>query len=305
VPVLLLDREIRPAPHGQFVVLIEGEHSEASAARKLVQSVRLLGLDEAALDRIIVVARKAVRLGSPEWADVVSLVAAGLVSDIAIDTVARVAPADADSEREQVAIFDGVTQAIERAPAGTEPPSVWPVAHLRKGNGAVGLDEVSGSAQRVGQADSVLILQAERIEGRVVRSTVTFAKLREDPDEWPEPAEIVIERAAGSRTLRSGARQADFDERPLETRIIECLESGPKTKTALREALERNSADIESALSNLFSTRAIVTASVTISGRPRKAFKLTQRAPDEAPDSLFHRTSTGRAPDGTGLSGKA
>jgi hypothetical protein len=45
-PITLLGREILPAPPGQFVVLIEGEHSEASAARKLVQSIpaRLAGM---------------------------------------------------------------------------------------------------------------------------------------------------------------------------------------------------------------------------------------------------------------------
>lgn len=99
--VKLLGRSIQPAPQGMWIVLIEGEHSESSTSRKLVKSLDLLGLDHAALDRVIIVARKAVLLGSPEWLDVVTLAAAGLVSDIAIDTVARVAPADPNDERQQ------------------------------------------------------------------------------------------------------------------------------------------------------------------------------------------------------------
>ena len=121
----LLGRQVEPAPVGAWVVLIEGEHSESSAARKLLRSVRLLRLDERALDRVILIARKAVRLGSPEWADVVRLIAAGLVSDIALDTVARVAPSDSDSEREQTAIFDLVAQAIDAAPSEATRPTAW------------------------------------------------------------------------------------------------------------------------------------------------------------------------------------
>jgi hypothetical protein len=303
-PITLLGREILPAPPGQFVVLIEGEHSEASAARKLVQSIRLLGVDDLALDRVIIVARKAVRLGSPEWGDVVRLVAAGLVSDIAIDTVARVAPGDADSEREQVAIFEGVAQAIERAPSGVTPPIVWAVAHLRKGNAGGGLDEVSGSAQRVGQADSVLMLAAERADGRVVSSTVTFAKLREDPEIWPEPAEIVIGRDGTTRTLRTGAIAAcQANDRPLEERILDLLAVSPKTKNGLSEAVRRSKEDVDAALTILFEARAIETTNVQIRGRNFKGFKRRESIPDPTPDPTpdphSHRTHTGRTPDDT------
>ncbi|HEY5375119.1 MAG TPA: AAA family ATPase, partial [Polyangiaceae bacterium] len=162
--VTLLGRAIQPAPPGQWVVLIEGEHSEASTGRKLVKSLKLLGLDDAALDRVVIVARKAVRLGSPEWTDVVRMVRAGLVSDIAIDTVARVAPADADNEREQVAVFDAVAQAIEAGPESGPKPIVWAVAHTRKNNTNGELADVSGSAQRTGQADTVLLIKGEKVD---------------------------------------------------------------------------------------------------------------------------------------------
>ncbi len=193
----LLGRRVTPAPAGHFIVILEGEHAEGSTCRKLVKSMAALAIDDAALDRVIVVARKAVHVGSPEWTDVVSLIRAGLVSDLVIDTVARVMPGDGSSEREQVALFDKVAQAIDAAPNVDDRPIVWAVAHTKK-NGQTGeLSDVSGSVQRVGQADSVLLLRAERGEdGRVLSSTVTFAKLREDPDEYPAAASFSIVRDA-------------------------------------------------------------------------------------------------------------
>lgn len=282
VPLVLLGRQIKPAPAGQWVVLIEGEHSEASAARKLLKTARILDVDAAALDRVIVVARKAVTLGSPQWADVVTLVARGLVSDIAIDTVARVMPADADNEREQVAIFDAVARAIEAAPVAEFAPLVWAVAHTRKNNTTGELSDVSGSAQRTGQADTVLLLKGERVDGRTVSTKVTFAKLREDPDDYPLPVTFSIapNREGVPRLILRGE---STDSRPLEQRIEELLAIGARTKNALREALSRSDADVDAALTNLFAARRIRTTTLKVNGRARKAFKLANDTdkPDE------------------------
>jgi hypothetical protein len=293
-PITLLDREVRPAPPGQYLVLIEGEHSEASTARKLVRSLRLLAVDDVALERIIIIARKAVKLGSPEWQEVVQLVRVGLVSDIGIDTVARIAYGDSDSEREQVAIFEGVAQAIESAPAGVLPPNIWAVAHTRKNNTTGELADVSGSVQRVGQSDSVLLMKAERVDGRVVSTRVVFAKLREDPDEYPEPAEIVI----ANGVLTTGATPNVTDDRPLETRILDALASGPKTKSALSGLLKRNKLDLERAITALFGVRAIESTTVTIRGRDYPGFRARTAArltPDCTPDSHY----AGPTPDST------
>jgi hypothetical protein len=187
-PIMVLGREVTPAPVGTYVVLIEGEHSGSSAARKMVRTCRFAGIEnpDAAFERLILIARKAVRIGSPAWQDVERLIAEGLVSDVALDTLARVAPADANSESEQVAIFDRVAQAVERAPSEGTRPVVWTVAHTRKGDGE-DLEGVSGSTQRTGQADTVLMVKAERADGRVIGTTIVFAKLREDPDDYPRP----------------------------------------------------------------------------------------------------------------------
>ncbi len=289
-PVAVLGRLVTPAPQGQRVVLIEGEHGEASTCRKLERSCELAAVDDLALDRVIVVARKGVRINSPEWMEVVRLVEAGLVSDIAIDTVARVAPGDANDEGEQVAIFDTVAQTIEAAPPG-KAPTVWACAHTRKGE-ASSLDDVSGSTQRVGQADSVLLVKGEKVGGRTVSSTVTFAKLREEPDDYPAPVTFaIVSGEAGRRSVRlDGPPPAN--NQPLEVRISAQLITGPKTQNALSKALGRNKADVDSAISNLFEAREITAVHVTINGQSRKAFALRDEHGTSPP-----RLSTGRAQD--------
>lgn len=281
--VSLLSRRVEPAPAGQYLVIIEGEHSEASTSRKLVKSLRLLEVDDAALDRVIIVARKAVTLGSPEWGDVVALIAAGLVSDVAIDTVARVAPADSNDEREQVALFHAVAEAIERAPAGIDKPIVWAVAHTRKNGNTGDLSDVSGSVQRTGQADTVLLVKGEKVDGRTTSSRVTFAKLREDPDAYPLPVSFAIAPGAYDvptlRTLDASA----LDGRPLTEQIETLLATGPKTKNALRTATHRSDEDVEGALTELFACKAIRHDTQRIAGRERKVFALRPR-PAAAPD---------------------
>jgi hypothetical protein len=276
--VSLLGRCIESAPAGQWLVIIEGEHSDASTARKLVKSLRLLGLDDSGLDRCIIVARKAVRLHSPEWIDVQKLVAAGLVSDIAVDTVARVAPADANDERDQVGIFDELAKTIELAPDDAPKPTAWLVAHTRKNGTSGGLEDVSGSAQRTGQADSVLLIKGEKVGGRTVSTMVTFAKLREDPDEYPMPVTFSIEKTDDGEprlSVTDTGTTAEKDSRPLETRITDALGTGPKTKNALAKLLGRSWKDVDAAISNLFQSKAICTGTPQhVKGRDCPTFEL-------------------------------
>lgn len=277
-PIDLLVRKMQPAAAGQWLVVIEGEHSESSTARKLVRSLRLLGVRDDALARFIIVARKAVQLGSPEWQDVGELVARGLVSDIAIDTVARVAPADGNDERQQVAIFSAVAEVIERAPAGTDGPIVWCVAHTRKNNTTGDLSDVAGSVQRVGQADTVLLVKGEKVDGRTVSSKVTFAKLREDPDEFPMPVSFAIGQSITGAPVLTVTTADVKDSRPIEQQIVSQLELGPKTKSALAAALGRSRQDIERALTLLFGAKAIRTSTAMIRGKEVRTFELVPEA---------------------------
>lgn len=273
-PVDVLGRRVEPAPHGKWIVLIEGEHGETSAGRKLERSCELLGVHNIALQRIVLVARKAVRIGSAAWDDVTKLVAAGLVSDIALDTIARVAPADGNDEREQAAIFDIVAQTIDAAPSEADKPTAWVCAHTRKNATGGDLTDVSGSTQRTGQADTVLLVKGERVDGRTVSSTVTFAKLREEPDDFPTPVTFAIVRTPeGARRLDVGDAHGD-DDAPLEVRIEHELAIAPRTKNWLATKLHRSKAHIEEAISILFAARHITTTTITTNGREFKAFAL-------------------------------
>jgi hypothetical protein len=265
-----------PGDPTKWVVIIEAEHGESSTARKLIRSMALLDIDDDALDHVIIVARKSVQLGSPEWLDIVEMVADGKVSDIALDTLSRVAPGDANDEREQVCIFNELAATIEKAPADTEKPIVWVVAHTRKGSNGDSLDDVGGSMQRAGQADTVILVKGTKVDGQVTSSKVRFEKLREPPDEHPLPVEFSI---VGSVLSTSGV--APKDGRPLFLRIIELLkQEGQLTKGAIKKAMVRSDSDIEAALTELFAEQRIRTATRTVRGRERKTFELTQSARD-------------------------
>lgn len=276
-PVVVLGRRVSPIPANKFVVLIEGEHSERSTARKLERAMCLLGVDNAALDHIIVVARKAVTLGSPEWEDVTRLVAAGLVSDIALDTIARIMPADANAEKEQVQIFDKIAQTIEAAPNDLSKPTVWVVAHTRKNVTTGDVSDVSGSVQRSGQADTVLIVKGARDAAqRIVSSRVTFAKLREEPDEYPVPVEFAIVHGPGGARIDTRVEHVKR-HLPLEAQIIEELRRDAKTEKALRDCLRRNGGDIRAALDELVAKGHVKVACVKqTNGRTYKGFALCE-----------------------------
>lgn len=286
--VHLLGRDVHPAPAGRYVLLIEGEHSEGSTARKLISSLDILGVSDRALERVIIVARKSLTIGSPEWTEVVAMVRAGLISDIAIDTIARCSGADANDEAAQVAIYRSLADCIEAAPNADARPTVWLVAHTRKGAGGE-LADVSGSAQRVGQADSVLLVRGMKVRGRTVSSRVSFAKLRETPDVYPEPVEFALVRDAvdGRMSIQQRAADAAADEAQQQPtyapgrvvsvveQVANALRRGPLTKRAIRSAIPHLSdARVSDALFALQSGRRIVKGWATIDGRKRQTFQL-------------------------------
>jgi hypothetical protein len=151
---------------------------------------------------------------------------------------------------------------------------VWANAHTRKNGNTGGLEDVSGSTQRTGQADTVLMLKGEKVDGRTVSTRVTFAKLREDPDDFPMPVTFSIcdGRVQISSTMED-------DTRPLEAQIVDQLHTGGKTKNALCSALKRSGKDIEGALTILFTAGSIVTDWATVRGKQTKLFKLRSPTP--------------------------
>jgi hypothetical protein len=298
-PVQVLGRRVTPAPAGQYIVWIQAEHGEGSAARKAVRSCRALCVDDACLDRLLILARKDVRLGSPAWKEVECLVAAGLVSDIVIDTLARVAPGDANDEQQQAEAFAIITTAIELAPS-TDKPVAWVAAHTRKSEGQKSLADVSGSTQRTGQVDTAILLDATRADGgKVLQSRAIFAKLREDPDDdWPSPVTFSVSKGPdGAISYRCDAAVRHDDDAPLEERIVRLLEVGPQTKNAISAALRCNKDTVEDALTNLFTARRIRSTRKKVGGRDFKAFELDSGAPNGAPNGASHRNAPNEAPD--------
>lgn len=253
-PLELLGYPVAPAPARAWIILIEGEHGEKSTARKLLRSYEILDAPLNGLDRVVTIARKAVTVGSPAWRKIESLAARGHISDVFLDTLARVSPPgkEANDERAQVEIFERLAKLIEVAPSDAQ-PTLWIAAHTRKGEaqGAsprVELEDVSGSAQRTGQCDSVIGVWGKKNKAR----TVDFLKLREEPDEYPEEVkytihgtEMTIETIGGRRVAPDGSPEEAptlGGEGPAG-RILSHLRAHPEesfSATALRKVATSN-----------------------------------------------------------------
>lgn len=301
-PQNFLGRMLLPAPQGKFIVLIEAEHSDGGTARKLIQSLDTLNLPQDGLDRLLVIARKAVKIGDQAWAEITFLVSLGLISDIAVDTLARAAPADANNEAEQTEIFDTIAQTIERAPTAPDRPTVWLVAHSRKNDRTGGLGDVSGSTQRTGQSDTVIIVEGTKVDGETVSSKVTFPKLREPPDLYPKPVTFSIVREPdGRRRLSSDTLDSLDAGKPLEELIWDQL-TEPRTKSDLAERLKRSREDVNAAVDALFAAGQLVGAQVTYKATGRSYKGIARKIPGN-PSGLssgpaLNRTPTGREWDG-------
>ncbi len=105
-------------------------------------------------------------------------------------------------------------------------PTAWILAHTRK-SGAEDLEDVSGSAQRVGQADSVIMIQPNRDAktGRVTASTLTLMKAREEPDSHPDA--VTIEIANGKVAWTAGKRAVSGCTTEQLAKVRAFVESAP------------------------------------------------------------------------------
>lgn len=263
-PMPFLGRMVVPSPVGKYVVLIEAEHSDGGTARKLIQSFETVNVSTDGLDKVLIIARKSVKIGDPAWNEVAYLVSLGLVSDIAIDTLARASSADSNNEEAQAEIFETIAMTIERATNAPDRPTVWLVAHTRKNDKTGGLGDVSGSTQRTGQSDTVIMVNGTKLEsGETTKSTVTFPKLREPPDIYPKPATFSVLRAPDGRRYLSAdtCTAAELAAKPLEELIWDQL-TEPRTKKDLAERLKRSYEDIADAVNNLFSASRLQGAQV-------------------------------------------
>lgn len=299
-PQHFLGRTVLPVPQGKYIVLIEAEHSDGGTARKLIQSLDTLGFAYDGLDKVLIIARKAVRIGDQAWAEVAFLVSLGLVSDIAVDTLARASAGEANDEGAQAAIFDSIARTIERAPTASDRPTVWLVAHSKKNDRTGGLGDVSGSTQRTGQSDTVILVEGTKVDGETVSSKVSFPKLREPPDLYPKPVTFSIVREPdGRRRLSSDTLDRLDVGKPLEELIWDQL-TEPRTKKNLAERLKRSFDDVKAAVDNLFSAGRLQGAKVK--GANGQLYSAIARKL-ENPSGLssgprFHRDATGTQWDG-------
>lgn len=248
-PVQLFGREVTPVRPDQFVVFVQEENGKHSLRKKMETACDVLGLPRAdTLDRVIFIVRRNVRVGDAVWQDLLELGRRGLVGAIFIDSRARVLrKGESNSEEDQAAVSGQLFALIEtaRAPA-------FVVSHTRKG-GASSIEDLAGSLQRGAGADVILLVEARRdTSGRVVASTVTCVKIRDDVEEHPQPVEFTIGRDAAGRPALTTATTAQ-DDRPLEEQVLEVLErEGELTRTDIAAKLGRSKADIQPALDTLF-----------------------------------------------------
>jgi energy-coupling factor transporter ATP-binding protein EcfA2 len=297
-PVALFGREVTPIRPGQYVVFVEEENGKHSVRKKAEAACLVLSLGIAeTLDRVIFLVRRNIRVGGAVWNDLLELGKRGHIGAVFIDSRARVLRnGESNSEEDQAAVADALFALIEasKAPA-------FVVSHTRKG-GAGSIEDVAGSNQRGAGADVILLVDGKRdTAGRVLSSTVTAIKIRDDVEEHPDPIEFTIGRdAAGAPTLTSNVAGTQ-DAAPLEDRILRALSIGPQTKSALATLLGRNKADLEDPLTDLFAAHRIRTTTKAVNGREFKAFALaeiTRRvAPDEAPDPVDRKNAPDEAPD--------
>jgi hypothetical protein len=183
-----LGHPLTPAPEGQYVVFIEAEQSEKAAARKWVRCAK--ALKTPIPDRMILLARDQVRVGSSRWGQIISLAREGLISDIFLDTLASTTDAEAKDEQAQAALFQQFVTVIRSSPADF-PVTIWIAAHTRKDN-SDGLQGISGSNQRTAQSDTVMTVEVARHPKtqKITNAKLSFKKLKEDPPDEDDISDI-------------------------------------------------------------------------------------------------------------------
>jgi hypothetical protein len=289
-PTSIFGRAMKPAPHDKWLVVIEDEQSDSLTSRQLVRSCKLLGLPTGpggTLERVIVLARREVTLGSPQWLEVCELTKRGAVDSIWIDSLTRFqAGGDSNDADDQAAVFACLQATIESAP-GDAKPTIWILAHTRKPKHArdkLTLSDLAGSVQRAAQIDVAIILQAERDESEnVTSSTVTFPKVRDRGDEPIPACTLIIECVDGERTLmwKTGAAvkasTAEGAQRSTPDSIYELLRSGGElTENAIAKALHMGKRTVAAAIGVLLRDKRIRKREAVVKGKNQIVFVAVQ-----------------------------
>lgn len=270
-PVCVLGRKVTPTNGGRFVLVIEEENSLRSSRGKLHASCEMLGIDpRETMDRIILIGRSGIRVGGNDdkWRALHELASEGHIGCTFLDSRARIFPGESNREEHQALAGREITSLINASCA-----EVYVISHTRKG-AADSLDDVSGSHQRAAAADVVLLVTAERAEGKVLASKVVFAKLRDGDDEHPAPVTFAIAKNSDGRwqcAVDDEVRPI-ADEAPHARVLAFLLTNGEQTKNQIREALAMNAKTLETALTVLFAEKKIAKRAKVVRGRSFDAF---------------------------------
>lgn len=268
-PVLVLGREVRPVDEGRYVVLIEEENGVHSVRSKLERACEALGLPaRETIDRMVFVVRKGLRVRSKAWGDLERLAERGAIGALFIDTRARILTLGSSlSEDDQAKVAEILTNVIEK---GGMP--VFVISHTRKGDGRT-TEDIAGSNQRGASADVVVMLTGKRDKNRrVVSSTATFTKIRDDLLDYPEPVTFTLAKQDGKWALTT-VGSAPSDDTEAHERIFQLLlANGWRSKNQIRGSLGMNGETVEGAISRLFEERRIQVRTTRKGGKECKVF---------------------------------
>jgi energy-coupling factor transporter ATP-binding protein EcfA2 len=285
-PVALLGHEVTPAPEGQRVLIVNEENSRQSAVALIDRAIEILALPaRETWARIVLVSRGNVaahwiedndddtseddertdedrdravraRLHDPStaWEAIIAAAYAGAWAFIVLDTRAKILRlGETNSEDAQADASRMLTQLVESARC-----AVAVASHTRKGATGDDLDDVSGSAQRAGGADVIILASAERTKGKVTATKLVVAKLRDsDGDEHPEPMRFTVAKIAGAWKLTTEA--SDDDKDPAHERIYRHLRDAQaeQSNNDIRRALGLSGATVREAIKMLRAARRV------------------------------------------------
>jgi hypothetical protein len=197
------------------------------------------------------------------WAGLLHAAKRGQIDLVVLDTRARIFAAFGNPKDEdaQAKAADEITYLVEATGA-----PVVVISNTRKG-GSEDIEDISGSAQRGGGADVVLMLTAERDSGKVLSSKVTFRKLRDGVDEHPEPVTFSTGRSAsGTWALAVDGSIAD-DEKPAHERVYDLVLQRELSQSQIRAELKMSGKRVGDAVDILKASKRIEFRQTTVKGQ--------------------------------------
>jgi energy-coupling factor transporter ATP-binding protein EcfA2 len=281
-PIQIFGRAMKPAAPDRWIVIVENEQGAGLTSRQLVQSCEMLGPPAAVmLERVIMLARKEVTIGSPTWQEVSAMTRAGLVDSVWVDSLARTATGtDSNDADDQAAVFGGLQGLLESSPHEAK-PTLWLLGHTRKpkphARDTLTLADLAGSVQRAAQIDVGILLRAERDEWDQVTCTVmTFPKVRDRGDEPIPGCTLTIKRHSGRRTVEWSsprARAEDEGGMTAPDKVCELLRAGgDRTENEIAKMLGMGKPAVARAIGVLLATKRIRKRQKPVRGKMQNVF---------------------------------